>query len=256
MLQRLVLLVLVLLPQYIIAAPAWQTVMPGLEYAQFSPSAASWGRLHVFRLDPYQYHLSLALASEQEQRSLSVKRLAQAHNALVAINGGFFSPDFKPLGLRVKNGELLNPVKRTSWWGIFYVARNRIRIVAQREYRQPKGLQFAIQGGPRLIVNGRIPKLKAGLAQRTAIGYDKRGRVLLVATQNHAMSTTTLARFLRDTPSIRCFQALNLDGGSSTQMYANISDLDLDIAGFSTVTDALLVKPGGMLKYRRYRHTR
>ena len=42
---------------------------------------------------------------------------------------------------------------------------------------------------------------------------------------------------------ISAVDALNLDGGSSTQLYVNAPMLKLDVHGFSMVPDAILVKP-------------
>jgi exopolysaccharide biosynthesis protein len=40
-----------------------------------------------------------------------------------------------------------------------------------------------------------------------------------------------------------CMNALNLDGGSSTQLYAKTQDFSLSIPSFSAVTDAVVVVP-------------
>jgi exopolysaccharide biosynthesis protein len=42
---------------------------------------------------------------------------------------------------------------------------------------------------------------------------------------------------------LACLSALNLDGGSSSQLYASMDDFVIDIPGFSRVADAIVVRP-------------
>jgi exopolysaccharide biosynthesis protein len=75
-----------------------------------------------------------------------------------------------------------------------------------------------------LIVNGKIlSTLKPGLDSRTAMAKT------MVASQIEG--------------GLGCINALNLDGGSSTQLYAKYGNFNLKVAGYSAVTDAILVLP-------------
>ena len=103
---------------------------------------------------------------------------------------------------------------------------------------------MAIQAGPRLIINHRIPSLKDGDAERTALGITKNNQLIIVVTEKNPMSTTRLAEIMRrseDKDGLACQYALNLDGGHSTQLYANVNDFSLQLPGFSTIPDALII---------------
>ncbi len=228
-------------------ATKWRTLAKGLEYTKIYPmSVPLYGVVHAFRINLRYYNLDLALASDQNKKIALVESLVNANHAIIGINGGFFNPKLKPLGLRIKNGTIRNPIKSISWWGVFYISKNRPHIVSQRAYRPSRHIHFAIQSGPRLIINGRIPSLKAGLDVRSALGITGEGRVVLVATQNLPITTTQLAKLMRKPISkggLGCIDALNLDGGSSTQLYAKINDFMLYVPGFTPVADAVLVIP-------------
>jgi uncharacterized protein YigE (DUF2233 family) len=81
---------------------------------------------------------------------------------------------------------------------------------------------MAIQAGPRLVVNGKVPKLKSEISQKTAIGINRKGEVILLTTL-YPFSVNELAKLMAKPESkggLGCRYALNLDGGSSSQLYA------------------------------------
>jgi uncharacterized protein YigE (DUF2233 family) len=229
------------------AQTQWKVLQPGLAYAVIPIEAAnSEGELHAFRFDLQDYRLRLILARDIDRKAASVRQLARSQNALLAINGGFFTPDRQLLGLRIQDSVEVSPLKKTSWWGVFYIKNNKPHIVAQRQYRGNQHIELAVQSGPRLVINGRIPSLKPGLADRSVICIDQQQRVILAATQQAPISTTELAEILRKPTrenGLDCQNALNLDGGHSTQLFADIDKFRLSIAGFSAITDALVVMP-------------
>lgn len=245
-LYRLLILLIALLPLYNAqAATQWRTLKPGMEYSELKLEAdTAWGTIHAFRIDPRRYHFSLAFAKDQAKQSSSVKQLAQLEDAMIAVNGGFFSPELQPMGLRIKNGIVRQRLKPISWWGVFYNKNGRYSIASQRSFRLQKSIPFAIQAGPRLIVNGKIPRLKGGVAERTAVGITRDHKIILLVTDDAQLTTTQLAKLMRKSNKnngLNCYNALNLDGGHSTQLYAKVDKFTLDIIGFSSVTDALVV---------------
>ncbi|MCC5791703.1 MAG: phosphodiester glycosidase family protein [Legionellaceae bacterium] len=222
---------------------AWKNIGPGIDYLDVNYSYLTpWSHIHAFKIDPQQYRFQLALANSLDQRNASVDSLARDTSAAIAFNGGFFDKQYRPLGLRISNGQRINPIKQVSWWGIFYLKHQRAFIASPREYIPSRQLDFALQSGPRLIINGRIPPLKPGRAQRTALGITPQGQVIVVVTDNVALSTSELATLMQS-PPLSCRNALNLDGGSSTQLWVNLPDFKLNVHGFSNVSDVVLLVP-------------
>jgi uncharacterized protein YigE (DUF2233 family) len=241
--------ILALLITMPVASPThWRVLKPGLEYAQISRlSALHRGHLHAFRIDLNNFDLALAMAYDYHAKTARVTDLTLINNGLIGVNGGFFSQALKPLGLRITNCQERNPLKSTSWWGIFYIVNHHPYLVGQKNFKQNKTIEFAVQSGPRIIVDNKIsPSLKPGLNSRTAIGITKDGKVILVATEKLGLTTTQLAEIMNASETeggLACQYALNLDGGSSTQLYARIGELSLDISRGTAVTDAILVIP-------------
>jgi hypothetical protein len=103
---------------------------------------------------------------------------------------------------------------------------------------------LVVQGMPRLVIGGAIPRLKPQRAARTAICVAGAHVVLLVTTSRP--DATELARFLAAAAAdggIGCEEALNLDGGGSTQLVANWGGFGAQIEGAWPVPNALVVTP-------------
>jgi uncharacterized protein YigE (DUF2233 family) len=238
-----------------VATPThWYPLVPGLEYTRLSHFAGFYtGYIHAFRINLNHYQLQLALAQDHRNSIANVNELAVERNAIIGINGGFFSEELKPLGLRINNSKIRNPLKSTPWWGVFFIRDNKAHIIAQQDYRQDKQITFAVQSGPRLVINDHIPTLKGRVDNRTAIGITRPGEVILLVTENLSLTTTQLAKVMRGSQiegGLECIDAINLDGGSSTQLYAKINHFVLKIPGWSAVTDAILVLPYDQVKKR------
>lgn len=225
----------------------WDEIAPGLAYLQIpTPSISTHGQIHAFKVSLSDFNLGLAFAEDYDKLALSTVKLAHKTGALVTINGGFFSPNYQPLGLRIQNGNVRSPLKSTSWWGVFYIKNDQAHIVPQRQYRRKTNPDFAIQAGPRLLVNGSIPKLKGGYAERSALCINREGEVIITITEHAPLTTTQFAKILQRSPSkegVGCYQALNLDGGSSSQLFAQLPGFSLKVISFHDVTDVVIVQP-------------
>lgn len=225
------------------AAENWQRLGPGIEYQDLEGGLITpWSHVHAFRIDLNHNKLGTITAKSLSLKNASVDQIAQRSKALLSVNGGFFDKEFRPLGLRINNKRQENPLKPISWWGIFYIKNSIPHITNVRHFNKEPGIEFAIQSGPRLLINGKIPSLKIGSADRTALGITAEGKVIILVSTNAAMTTYELARLMKSAP-LFCTDAINLDGGSSSQLYANIRKFRLNVHGFSNVSDAVVVKP-------------
>ncbi len=223
-------------------ANLWKIINPGVAYMDLQTKLLTpWSHVHVFRIDLTENQMELWLAKTLFKKNATVEDFAVKTNALLAINGGFFDKNDHPLGLRISHQEQQSPLKNISWWGVFYNKENKPYLSSLQHYHPESDIDFAIQSGPRLLVHGRIPPLKPGLAERSALGITPEGQVIIVVTENAPMTTTTLAKFLQH-PPLACRDAINLDGGSSSQLYANMKGFKLNVPGFAPVSDAIIIK--------------
>ena len=224
------------------AAGNWQELSSGIEYQDLAGGIlAPWSHLYAFRIDLEKNKLELVSANSLALKNASADQFGEHSQALLSINGGFFDHQFNPLGLRINNKKLENPIKRISWWGIFYIKNNKAHISSLNRFKQDDDIEFAMQSGPRLLIKRKIPSLKPGDADRSALGITADGKVIILVSTNATMSTNKLAHLLKKSP-LSCTDAINLDGGSSSQLYAHIGSFLLNVHSFSNVSDAIIVK--------------
>ncbi|MDO8462268.1 MAG: phosphodiester glycosidase family protein [Deltaproteobacteria bacterium] len=206
------------------AAPIWQMVEPGLEETQMETKPGEFNtpfRLHAFRIDPTQFRLDLVFANSYGTPSASVRDLAQKSNALLMINSSFFDENGKPLGLLVQNKTLLQPVRDTEW-GLFFIEAGRPFIVHRKDFAYRPTIEMALQTGPRLITEGKIPRFKDAIpSRRSLVGITRDGKIIFAVTGVTIATTNDLARLVMRKESrggLGLRYALNLDGGGSSQL--------------------------------------
>lgn len=215
----------------------WHNVANGIEYQLLSsPNLYPFAQIHAFKIDLKKTEFSFCAQHNAQKLS----ELAKAKQALLVFNSGFFDKNKQPLGLRINNGKIFSRLKRISWWGVFSIKKHRARIDSYRDFRRSKYTQFAIQAGPRLVYRNKLVSLRPGSAERTALGITKDGDVILVVTEHSPITTRQLAIMMRD--KLHCQDALNLDGGGSTQLYANMNDFSREVSGRVIAPDPICIK--------------
>jgi len=219
-------------------------VASGIEHATFQvqPASAEPFSGHAFRIDLDVAKLRLVPAGGASSRR-TVEEIVAPYTAVVAINASFFDKEGRAMGLAVDEGRLIASGKRQSW-GALVVDDRKARIVLGAEVDDPLAHRLVVQGIPRLVVGGKVQQLKPQLAERTAVCAEGSVVVLVVSTK---AETGVFARFLAGPPDkggLGCWDALNLDGGPSTQLVVKLPTLAVSIPRGWGVPNALVVAPG------------
>lgn len=144
-------------------------------------------------------------------------------NRVCAVNGGYFDADFKPIGLRIVNGQTIAPLRRARLiTGVLLASLRGIQIVRAREFSPRQKIAAAIQCGPFLVDASRPVRglNDSASARRTFAATVSNDRALLGVCSG--VSLAELANILATTAIIvesKIQQAINLDGGSSTAFW-------------------------------------
>lgn len=226
-------------------AYVWNKLADGFLYTTYSfkISDKDISKIHAFRIDPKKFKLDVVTAKDETKGS-TAEELASQNDALMVINGGFFTPEHKSIGLLVKDGKQISPLHRTSWWSIFTIKNDRPMIVKPGQFQLTRSTQMALQVGPRIAIDGKTPKLKEGLAIRSAVGITKDKHVVVAITSGHGISMNELALRMKNSiwqGGLECPDAMALDGGSSSQIFAKIGKFEYSQQGFVNVTNGLAV---------------
>ncbi len=229
------------------AAYLWRLLSDGIVYTNYSFQTGEQLRttIHAFQIDPAKVRLDVVTAdSKKNPEGTTVNDLAARKKAALVVNGGFFTTEHKSIGLLIQSGKTINPIHKTSWWSIFGLKAGVPFITTPKEFQPSPDISMAIQVGPRLVVDGVIPKLKDGLAARSAVGITKGGKVIIAVTDGSPISLKELANRMKKTSfegGLECPNAMAFDGGASTQIYARFKKFELSIEGFSYITNGLAV---------------
>lgn len=174
----------------------------------------------VFVADLTQVRL-IGIDARKEGRVVAEVEVLRAEaSADLAINGTFFDEKRRPLGLLVSEGVTLSPL-RTADWGVLTVDDDGVAAqVHTRDFRASKAIDFAVQCGPRVVIDGTPPGLKLQVARRTGLCIQTPTQVALFVV-NAPVEANTLAAWLAQPESsggLGCRDALLLDGGPSSQL--------------------------------------
>ena len=129
---------------------------------------------------------------------------------------------------------------RRADWGVFWIKNGVAHLSHTRDFSSSIRPDEAIQCGPRLVVNGTPTKLKPQWARRTGVGIDRSGRVV-IAVSDGDLSLEEWAKLWASPSGLNCSDALNMDGGPSTQL-AVAGQKALSVEGGWPVPDVLAFK--------------
>jgi uncharacterized protein YigE (DUF2233 family) len=212
----------------------WKPSKTGLDISQVEITSKLFftSQITLLRFKLEDYRLAVIRATDFGSTRGMVKNLCEKAHAVACINASFFDESGKPLGLVVTRGMTLQNIHKRggTLTGIFQVSRSDASIVNRAEYN-PESIVEAIQAGPRLISNSeKIPGLKEenSARRRSGVCIDNSKRVIFytMSTGLFGLSLDDLREFLLS-ESIGCKDALNLDGGGSSQLFAKL-DKELD----------------------------
>ena len=188
------------------------------------------------------YRIAVIRATDFGMTRASAKTLCQKARALACINASFFDETGKPLGLVVTRGMTLQNIHRggKTLTGIFQISRQAPAILSRSDFL-PESVVEAVQAGPRLLSNGeKIPGLKEDSTptRRTGVCIDSTQRVVfyLLDTGFFGLSLEDLRDVLLS-ESVKCHDALNLDGGGSAQLF-----IDSQIVKNSSPNPAIFIE--------------
>ena len=207
----------------------WQPLGDGLSKGKLEYSTTPFFSSYItlVKADLSRYRLGVIRAAEYGSRRQNVRTLCRQSRSLACINASFFDEEGKPLGLLISRGVIHQKLHRGggTLTGVLTISRQSINII-HRDAFSPTGVWDAVQAGPRLLSKGNdIEGLRESLlgTNLSGICLDKSGEVILYQVSNKflGLSLSSLQDILRS-PQIQCVDALNFDGGGSSQLY--ISD--------------------------------
>lgn len=178
--------------------------------------------LHVVSFEAATYRLRMIDQGPTGRESLA--QGMQRTGCLAGVNGGYFHPDFEPVGMLVSDGKVIRGPQRAKLLsGAVVVTQHHLKLLRSTDPLPGKNALDALQSGPFLVEGGKaVTGLNAvRSARRTAVTTNGKGRWSLVSATS--LTLAELGAILAD-PALmpigsKVDRALNLDGGSSTALW-------------------------------------
>ena len=232
---------------------AWTSITRGVEYATLPVriSGQPGDSIRVARIDPAA--VLFRIYYQDGQRKTVQDWARERPGAVIIVNANFFRANGHPIGLVRIGDQILSQATDRPGSGYFQVAGEVPQISAlpddHIEHGQPSRPYIeSIEGFPLLIMQGKPVPSSLGYdaairAWRTVIAQDDTGRILLIVTAPTEMGLPELTNWLCNS-RLGIVTALNLDGGTSSQMYIASPGIRSEVPpGTASVPVPLVVYP-------------
>jgi len=199
--------------------------------------------LVIVRVDLARVRLRVAYSPD---RPRGLHGWFEDQRPLLAINGSFFTKDFRPTALLISDG-VTSGSSYEGFGGMLAVAPDgNVSLRPLRDQPYDPGEQFdqAMQSFPMLVFPGGAPADfddNGQRARRTAVALDRAGRLLVIVSPTSDFTLLGLAEWIRQS-DLDVDRALNLDGGPSTGLYLKDGGLNEQIDSLGLLPIVLLVE--------------
>ncbi|VVC02064.1 Phosphodiester glycosidase [uncultured archaeon] len=170
-----------------------------------------------------------------DESGIDAEKFANANREKYAVvaNGTYFRKEgdgsYKATGVLVLDGKKVYPYQENSWKGVFGITSEGTPFImgngafCQKYAEENYGaLRLAFAGGRMLVsegkINERINDDPNKASERTVLGIKGDGSLFLYCTSEKRTQAEIAQDILGNVPGVK--DAINLDGGSSSQLYA------------------------------------
>ena len=191
--------------RYIVVEHSGSGDRASLELAIFSTKSC---RLHII--------------DQSTEPRLDLEEAMSRGNFLAAVNGGYFDPDYKPIGLLIVDGTMIAPLQKARLLsGVLSGSAKKVQISRVAEFLLAQKPEAAVESGPMIVDLGKsvrgLELTRAARRTFAAIGAGDKAALgfcsdVTLADLSNILSTTL-------TPGFKIQRALNLDGGSSSAFW-------------------------------------
>lgn len=200
---------------------------------------------HIYRVASHivKHQKNLILVPNFEEKAKAADVIAK-NNCGAAINGGFYTKSYQPLGLFMLRQDIIAPVRKNELTnGFFWTDSAGIAYIAKALPDDWSNIPFIFQTGPVIQSKGspiRLSIINDEPARRSLIGVDENNRVVFLSIfdPDHPVE----GPYLLDVPSIikqiekelnlLFVEVLNLDGGTASFFHSdNLTLEELTLVG-------------------------
>jgi hypothetical protein len=164
----------------------------------------------------------LRVIDQPNEPRVDLEEAMSRGNFLAAVNGGYFDPDYKPIGLLVVNGTIITPLQKARLLsGVLSASAKKVQISRVAEFSLVQKPDAAVECGPMVVDLGKsvrgLESTRAARRTFAALGAGDKAALGFCSDVTLADLSNILATVLA--PDFKIQRALNLDGGSSSAFW-------------------------------------
>jgi len=232
----------------VISAQTESSSAPGLEhrYVVLEESATGERASTEFTLFSAK-SFTLRIVDQPVEPRIDLAEAMRREKCLAGVNGGYFDPDYKPIGLLIVDGKVIAPLQRARLLsGVLSASPSKIQISRFGEFPRRQKIDSAVECGPMIVDLGRAVRgLEATRpARRTFAAVAAGNRAALGFCSDVTLADLANILAAQVTNDFKIQRALNLDGGSSSAFWFKRKDGNaFSIPEQKTVRDFIAVVP-------------
>jgi len=232
----------------VVSAQTEPSSAPGLEHRYVVLEESATGDRASIELTLFSAKsFTLRIVDQPSEPRIDLAEAMRGEKCLAGVNGGYFDPDYKPIGLLIVDGKIIAPLQRARLLsGVLVASRNKIQISRLREFSRRQKIDSAVECGPMIVDLGRAVRgLEATRpARRTFAAVAAGDRAALGFCSDVTLADLANILAPQVTNDFKIQRALNLDGGSSSAFWFRRKDGSaFSVPEQKTVRDFIAVVP-------------
>jgi uncharacterized protein YigE (DUF2233 family) len=189
----------------------------------------------------------LQVIDQSDEPRVELEDAMRRGNYLAGINGGYFDPDYRPIGLLIVDRTVVAPLQRARLLsGVLSAAGRRIQISRVSEFSMSQKPEAAVECGPMLVDQGKAVRgLESTKLARRSFAATLAGDKAVLGFSSD-VTLADLANILGGgvISDFKIQRALNLDGGSSSAFwFKRAKGSAFSISEQKTVRDFVAISP-------------
>jgi hypothetical protein len=164
----------------------------------------------------------LRVIDQPTEPRVDLEEMVNRGKFLAAVNGGYFDPDYKPIGLLVVDGAIIAPFQKARLLsGVLSASAKKVQISRVAEFSMAQKPDAAVECGPMVVDLGKsvrgLESTRAARRTFAAVGAGDKAALGFCSEVTLADLSNILASI--SIPDFKIQRALNLDGGSSSAFW-------------------------------------
>lgn len=164
----------------------------------------------------------LRVVDQPSEPRVDLEDVMARGNFLAGVNGGYFDPEYRPIGLLIVDGKVIAPLQKARLLsGVLSASAKKIQISRVAEFSINQKPDAAVESGPMLVDLGRsVRGLESTRAARRTFAVVAAGDKAAIGFCSD-VTLADLSNILAIVviPDFKIQRALNLDGGSSSAFW-------------------------------------